>query len=90
MKPGGNIVPLPSAQMPPEVRYIHEHFPTPLSRTWHDAAHLDNVYVLTTTDIMIGPPGWEPEGGDKLLYRIVGSRRKLGDGVWLQFGVYAK
>jgi hypothetical protein len=90
VKPGGNIVPLPVAQMPAEVRYIHRQFPTGLSMTWDDVAHLDSVSVLTTTDIMIGPPGWEPDGGEKILYRIVGSRRKLADGIWVQFGVYAK
>lgn len=39
---------------------------------------------------MIGPPGWQPQGGETLWDRITGSRRKLADGIWVQFGLYDK
>lgn len=88
--PGGDIIRLPAAEFPPEVRYIQERFPTRWGTTWNDVAFLDNVTVLTTTDIMIGPPGWEPEGDLTIWHRIIGSRRKLADGIWIQFGTYSK
>jgi hypothetical protein len=88
--PDGSILRIPAAQYPPEVRYIHERFPSRFGMTWKDAAYLDNVSVLTTTDIMIGPPGWAPEGGVTAWHRIIGSRRKLADGIWVQFGTYNK
>jgi hypothetical protein len=88
--PSGSVVPLPGGQYPAEVRYIHERFPSRFGMTWKDVAYLDNVSVLTTTDIMIGPPGWQPEGGVTVWHRIFGSRRKLADGIWVQFGTYNK
>jgi hypothetical protein len=88
--PERSIVPLPAAQYPPEVRYIHERFPSRFGMTWKDVAYIDNVSVLTTTDIMIGPPGWEPEGGVSVWHHATGSRRKLADGIWVQFGTYNK
>lgn len=90
VKPGGNIVPLPVAQLPAEVRYIHRQFPSRFGMTSNDVAYLDNVSAFTTTDIMIGPPGWQPQGGETLWDRITGSRRKLADGIWVQFGLYDK
>jgi len=87
---GGNIVRLPVTQLPPEVRYIHERFPSRFGITWNDVARLDNVSVFTTTDIMIGPPGWRPEGGATLWDHVTGNRRKLADGIWVSFGVYNK
>jgi len=39
-------------QLPAEVRYIHEQFPSRFGMTWKDVAHLDNLSVLTTTDIL--------------------------------------
>jgi hypothetical protein len=88
--PDGSAVPLPEAAYPAVIRYIHERFPCRWGTTRDEVAVLDNVSVLTTTDIMIGPPGWEPEGGLTTWHRIIGSRRKLADGVWVQFGAYAK
>lgn len=85
-----NIVRLPVTQLSPEVRYMHERFPSRFGMTWKDVAYLDNVSVLTTTEIMIGPPGWEPEGGVTAWHRIIGSRRKVADGIWVQFGTYNK
>lgn len=92
LKPGGNIVRFPAAQLPPEVRYIHKQFPSrfDFGAAWKNVAHLDNVYALTTTDILIGPPGWEPQGGETLWNRITGDRRKVADGIWVQFGLYDK
>jgi len=90
VKPGGNVVPLPVAQLPTEVRYVHEQIPSRFGMAWNDVAHLDNVSAFTTTDIMIGPPGWQPEGGETLWSRIIGNRRKLADGIWVEFGVYDK
>ena len=91
---GTTLVAIPAAQYPPEVRYIHERFPSRFGMTWKDkdvdVARLDNVTVLTTTDIMIGPPGWEPKGGLTAWHRVRGSRRKLADGIWVQFGTYDK
>jgi hypothetical protein len=87
---GGNIVRLPVTQFPPEVRYMHERFPSRFGTTWEDVAYLDNVTALTTTDIMIGPAGWEPDGDLSLWSQITGSRRKVADGIWIQFGVYNK
>jgi len=88
--PNGKIVRLPVSQLPPEVRYIHERFPSRFGATWQAVAHLDNVSVLTTTDIMIGPPGWQPEGGATVWHHIIGSRRKVADGIWVAFGTYNK
>jgi hypothetical protein len=90
LKPGGNVVPLPLAQLPPAVRYMNKQFPSRFGMVWKDVADLDNVYALTTTDILIGPPGWEPDGGETLWNRITGNRRKLADGIWVQFGLYDK
>lgn len=86
----GDLVRLPVSQMPAEVRYIHEHFRSRFGISWKGVAHLDNVSALTTTDIMIGPPGWEPDGPETVWSRITGSRRKVGDGIWIGFGVYDK
>lgn len=86
----GSIVRLTAAEQPPEVRYINARFPSRFGMTWDDVAYLDNVSVLTTTDIMIGPPGWEPEGGVTVWHRIAGSRRRIADGIWVQFGTYNK
>ena len=88
--PSGNVVPLPAPQLPPEVRYMSERFPCRFGMTWKDVAYIDNVSALTTTDIIIGPPGWQPQGGETLWSEIIGTRRKLDDGIWVQFGVYAK
>jgi hypothetical protein len=92
LTPGGNIVRLPLAQLPPEVRYIHTHFPSRWGSgtAWKGVADLDNVYALTTTNILIGLPGWEPDGGETLWDRITGNRRKLADGIWVEFGLYDK
>lgn len=86
----GDLAALPTTAFPPEVRYFHDRFPSRFGMTWRDVAYLDNVSVLTTTDIMIGPPGWEPEGGATLWGHVLGSRRKLADGIWVQFGMYRK
>ena len=88
--PGGNIVSLPVGQYSKEVRCIHERFPSRFGMTWKDVAYIDNVSVLTTTDIMIGPPGWEPENGTTIWNHIFGSRRKLADGIWVSIGTYNK
>lgn len=88
--PDGRTVPLPAAQYPPEVRYIKERFPSRFGMSRNDVAYIDNVSVFTTTYIAIGPPGWEPEGGITLLDRVLGSRRKIADGIWVTFGTYNK
>jgi hypothetical protein len=88
--PGGNIVRLPATQLPAEIRYIDERFPSRFGTTRQGVAYLDNVYALTTTSIMIGPAGWEPEGGATILHHLTGSRRKLADGIWVGFGLYDK
>jgi hypothetical protein len=88
---GSGLVRLPVSQMPAEVRYIHAHFRSRFDdRSWNGVAHLENLTALTTTDIMIGPPGWKPGGGETLWSQVTGSRRKVGDGIWIEFGVYDK
>lgn len=89
-KPGGSIVRLPAAQLPAEVRYLNERFPSRFGMTRDDVARLDNVYVFTTTDILIGPPGWKPDGDLTLLGHLTGSRRQLADGIWIWFGTHDK
>lgn len=90
LTPGGNIVPLPATQLPKEVRYIHDKFPSTFGTTLNDVAHLHSVSVFTTTDIMIGPPGWQPNGGATFWGLITGNRRKVADGIWIEFGLYNK
>ena len=85
-----NGAPVPVTALPPAVRYMNDHFPSRFGVPWHGIAEVDNVVVLTTTNIMIGPPGWEPEGGVSIWDRLWGSRRKLADGIWLQVGSYSK
>lgn len=88
--PGGNMVPVPPAKLPPSVRYMYTHCPTRFGISYDGVSRLDNVCVLTTTDIMIGPPGWEPPSGATVVDLITGSRRKLADGIWLEIGTYDK
>lgn len=90
LKSGGSIERLSPTELPTEVRYINARFPSRFGMTWDDVAKLDNVYVLTTTDIMIGPPGWEPDGDLPLWRHLTGSRRQLADGIWIWFGTYDK
>ena len=73
--PGGGITtPIAAAKFPPAVRYMHQHFPTSFGMSWDGVARIDNVSVLTMTDIMIGPPGWEPPGGASIWDHLTGSR----------------
>jgi hypothetical protein len=86
----GSYVPIPVTKLPPTVRYMHRHFPSRLDMASDDVADLDNVSVLTTTNILIGPPGWEPQGGADWRDHIFGGRRKVADGIWVMIGVYDK
>jgi hypothetical protein len=86
----GTLAPVPVNQLPVGVRYMHEHFPSRFGMSCKGVAKLDNVTVLTTTTIMIGPPGWSPEGEIGVLGHVMGSRRRIADGVWVGFGVYSK
>jgi len=87
---GGSYVPVPASKLPPAVRYMHRHFPSRLDMGSDDVANLDNVYVLTTTNIMIGPPGWEPQGGADWRDHVFGGHRKVADGIWVMIGMYDK
>jgi hypothetical protein len=88
--PDGSVVPVPETQYPLEVRYISDRFPSRFGFIRGDVAYIDNVSVFTTTYIAIGPPGWEPEGGITLWNRVLGSERKIADGIWVAFGTYDK
>jgi hypothetical protein len=86
----GNFVPIPSAQLPPLVTYIHERYPDRWGSAQNGVVRISYVYVLTTTDITIGPRGWRPNRRATFWEHVTGSRRQLADGIWLQFGMYDK
>lgn len=90
VNPAGNIVRVPVAQLPREVGYMLKRFPSRAGMTSKDVAYLDNVSVFTTTSIMIGPKGWQPDGGATVWNHLIGNRRQVGDGIWIGFGVYNK
>lgn len=89
-KPDGSMEPISLEQMPAEVRYIHEKYPSRFGTSWNDVARIDNVTVLTMANILIGPPGWQPEGNVTFWDQLTGSRRKLADGIWVTFRTYDK
>lgn len=86
----GNIVPIPSSQLPPAVRYIHEHIYSRFGLIWDGAAVLDNVAGINTADVTIGPPGWRPKDEVSLWEHIRGTHRMVADGIWIRVGYYNK
>ena len=88
--PGRGTVLVPVGKLPASVRYLHDHFPSRFGISRNGVARLDNVTVFTTTYIMIGPPGWEPQGGASVWDHIVGRRHKVADGIWIDIGTYDK
>lgn len=87
---GGNYVPVPPAQYPPPVRYIHEHIRSRFGMGEAGVARLDNVAFPNTADVYIGPPGWEPPGETRWMEHVMGTRRKVADGIWIDVGIYSK
>jgi hypothetical protein len=76
--------------LPSEVRYIDQQFPSRFGMTRKEVAHLDNVRRFHHDRHHDRPARLATEGGATLWDHITGRRRKLADGIWVQFGVYAK